>query len=127
MSEREWLDGLKEGCTVCIRGFRREYRMATVTYTTTTRVDVGTLRFQRRSGKLISASGRFYSEYLAEPTPEIVADIEVNELRRAMERIVWRDVPVDTLKATHAAYTASEVERLAQYVNDREAVREKTK
>lgn len=104
-----WLEGLKVGDEVVVRGHRE--MLSVVTRLTPSMVVVGATRFRKSDGVEVGGS-TWTSTYLFEATPEEVRRIrgkeEIRRLIANIEATKWRTLSVETLRAVVAAITGEQ-------------------
>ncbi len=99
---RAWLDGLAEGAQVAIRPGRSAPRLAGVARTTATRLYVierpgqREVIYSRKDGRRRTTGGsRIETAEIIEPTPDVLAAIQLEHLRRQVR------LSLDLLRADH--------------------------
>lgn len=98
-----WLAQLRVGDRVVIRqsGLLEGDRLARVERVTATQFRIGPSVFDRRTGR---RRGDYYyvGAWLAEPTPELVADVRAATIVRRLGSVPWKKVPIEKLTAIAA-------------------------
>lgn len=89
--DKQWLASLKVGDLVA---YREGYvsgvvAVAPIDRMTATQFQVGPRKFRRTDGKLVGSSS-WNAQWLKQPTPEILADVEERELRQKLGAAVVR-------------------------------------
>jgi hypothetical protein len=100
MSTQEWLSSLKAGDEVAVSGTYGDYFIATVKYTTATRIDVGPSRYRRNDGRRIG-DDRWGRNRLVEVTDELRQQIRREQVIGSLRAFDWRKLSNDTLFAIH--------------------------
>lgn len=99
--DAEWFKNAKKGDPVIIvdkhEGKPEEYRLSTVQHDDEKYVWV--IRYHKRdSGHLVGFPGEEFGQFLARPTPELIAKAEQQDLARLLESVNFRAVGLDKLK-----------------------------
>jgi len=100
---KEWLDGLKPGDAVVVRGrgFNTTPRLHTVTRRTPTQIIIDTGgRFRATTGAEIIGRSVWHPVDSIEPlTDDVKAEIARARALRCMNSVTWRNLPDDVLIA----------------------------
>jgi hypothetical protein len=100
MTENNWLAALGPGDVVAVsKGYNGESLTKVERVTATQIVLAGDRRFNRKSGQRVGERDRWYSEFLFEPTPEVLARIERRRRIATLSNTRWEDLPDFTLAA----------------------------
>lgn len=101
MTDREWLESLKEGDWVIVQGSGGHERVRPVTRVTATQIAVGETRYRRSDGHEMGCGTWVFSS-LRQANPESVERIRTAERLRALSSrlagISWRSLPLETLE-----------------------------
>jgi len=115
-NEYNWLQNLKPGDKV-IRsstGIGAPDTVSTVERVTSTQIIIGADKYRKVNGRRISDSS-WYSVWLAEATPERIAEIDCKKRRlslcRKLQDVQWGKLPTPILEAVGAIIDQHEVEQ----------------
>lgn len=103
MGDKEWLELLRPGHTVAVKGFgsyQKPY-LVKIDKVTPTQIVAGSSRYRRKDGNQIGA-GTYDRKHLLKTTPEMLDEIERNTLARevktAAESGTIHLLPLDNLR-----------------------------
>ena len=106
MNSNEWLQELKAGDTVIVKGSHGRREVRTVQRVTPTQIVVGLTKYHKKDGREVG--GDYFTQYLKQATAESVA-----EIRAVAKRNNLRNILRNLDRATTDALTDSQLERIA--------------